>query len=147
MKILTSIALLLGFYLIIARFMPGLTMERSTKVKETGNVTEITEDSFEEFAKLNGELLVIKCWAPSCLPSYVDKLQFGNLAIELEGAAQLGLVNVDEFEKFGRVFRVERIPTFLFIRDRKVEQRVVGMQSLKDLRTLIEYRNAQYQME
>jgi thioredoxin 1 len=91
----------------------------------TREITELTTDTFDDFIK--DDKAVVDFWAPWCGPCKMMIPIFEGAAKELKDKAKFGKVNVDEEGELAQRFQVMSIPTMLFFRDGRQEDRAVGV--------------------
>jgi len=88
-------------------------------------VTELSDDSFDEFLKENS-LCVVDFWAPWCGPCRMVGPVLDQLAGEYKGEITFGKLNIDENPGKAEDYGVMSIPTIILVKDGKVVDRVVG---------------------
>jgi thioredoxin 1 len=100
----------------------------SGAMNESGqNVTRIAETQFAgEVEKATGPV-VVDFYATWCGPCKMLSPRLDKLAGEFSGKIKFVKVNVDEAQQLAGRFRVEGIPTLLFFKDGKLEDRVTGL--------------------
>ena len=86
---------------------------------------EFTDSNFEETA-LAGGVSVVDFWAEWCGPCRLIGPIIDDLAIDYEGKATIGKVNVDSNPAISLKYGVRSIPTILFIKDGEVVDKHVG---------------------
>ncbi|MGQ9543581.1 MAG: thioredoxin [Candidatus Bathyarchaeia archaeon] len=86
----------------------------------------LTDTNFEE-ATINNPRLIVDCWAPWCGPCMVIAPVIDELAKAYLGKVTFGKVNIDENPKIAQKFGIMSIPTLLFIKDRRLVDRLVGV--------------------
>ena len=91
------------------------------------NVTRIAEAQFAgEVEKATGPV-VVDFYATWCGPCKMLSPRLDKLAGEFSGKIKFVKVNVDEAQELASRFRVEGIPTLLFFKDGKLDDRVTGL--------------------
>ncbi|MHA1684849.1 MAG: thioredoxin [Candidatus Heimdallarchaeaceae archaeon] len=90
-----------------------------------GQVTELTEQNFDEFVKQKG-IVVIDCWAVWCGPCRSMEPVMKQLATEWAGKVSIGKLNVDQNPRTSMRFGISSIPNFLVFQDGKFLGNVVG---------------------
>jgi thioredoxin len=91
------------------------------------NVTRITETQFEAQVEKATSPVVVDFYAPWCGPCKVLSPSLDKLAGEFSGKIKFVKVNVDEAQKLAERFQIEGIPTLLFFKNGKLEDRVTGL--------------------
>ena len=101
-------------------------------------ITHITNQNFKEEVLQSGVPVLVDFWAPWCGPCRMLGPILDELAAEDEGKVIIAKVNVDEEMDLAARFGVVSIPTMVFFRDGKMEERLVGVQPKEKLRVLWE---------
>ncbi len=91
------------------------------------NVTRIGEAQFAAEVEQARSPVVVDFYATWCGPCRMLSPKLEKLAEELSGKIKFVKVNVDEAQELAGRFRVEGIPTLLFFKNGKVEDRVTGL--------------------
>lgn len=89
---------------------------------------QITDATFEEVVMKSEIPVVLDFWAEWCGPCRKIAPYIEELAVEFEGKAVVGKVDVDSNPDITARYRVRNIPTVLFIKDGEVVQKLVGDQ-------------------
>ena len=87
---------------------------------------EFTEENFESLAVKSDKLVMIDFWAEWCGPCRVVGPLVDELAIEYDGKALVGKVNVDLHGGIAAQFGVRNIPTIIFLKNGELVDKVVG---------------------
>ena len=98
------------------------------------NVTRIAEAQFAGEVENATSPVVVDFYATWCGPCKMLSPRLDKLAGEFSGKIKFVKVNVDEAQELAGRFRVEGIPTLLFVKNGKVEDRVTGLLSEEDLK-------------
>jgi thioredoxin 1 len=91
------------------------------------NVTRIAETQFAGEVEKGTGPVVVDFYATWCGPCKMLSPRLDKLAGEFSGKIKFVKVNVDEAQELAGRFRVEGIPTLLFMKNGKVEDRVTGL--------------------
>ncbi len=95
-------------------------------------VREFTDDNFESEVLGSDKLTIVDLWAEWCGPCKQMNPVVEQLAQEYEGRAVIGKLNVDDNPKIPMEYNVRGIPTFLFFKNGKLVDRIVGSRPKKD---------------
>lgn len=87
---------------------------------------EINKDNFEDEIKNQSGAAVLDFWGPQCGPCLALMPDVEALAKEMEGKVKFGKVNASENRRFCMSLKVMALPTFLFLKDGEVVDRLAG---------------------
>ncbi len=96
---------------------------------------ELTAQTFE--TETAAGVTVVDFWASWCGPCRMLSPIVEELAGEMSGV-KFAKVNVDEEPTLANAFRVDAIPTLVFMKDGKAVGQTVGLQGKDALRAMIE---------
>lgn len=96
---------------------------------------ELTAQTFE--TETAAGVTVVDFWASWCGPCRMLSPIVEELAGEMSGV-KFAKVNVDEEPTLANAFRVDAIPTLVFMKDGKAVGQAVGLQGKDALRAMIE---------
>ena len=89
---------------------------------------KVTNENYESLK--NGELpLVIDFWATWCGPCRMVAPIVEELAKEYDGQVTIGKGDVEEADEIAAEFGIRNIPTIVFMKDGKVQDKIVGAAS------------------
>ncbi len=87
---------------------------------------EFTDSNFEELVMNTDKPVVVDFWAEWCGPCRMIGPSIEQMAVEFEGKALVGKVNVDNSPGVAARFGIRNIPTVLFIKNGEVKDKQVG---------------------
>ena len=87
----------------------------------------LNRNNFEEVVLNSSKPVLIDFWATWCGPCRMQSPVIEELSDELEGAAVIAKLNVDENPELASQFSVMSIPTLVIIKDGKVVDRKTGV--------------------
>ena len=91
-----------------------------------GNVTVVTDDTFETLI-INAETpALVDFWATWCGPCRIIAPHVESLAEDFAGKAVVAKLDVDSNRNTAIKFGIQSIPTLLFFKGGKVVDRVIG---------------------
>lgn len=99
---------------------------------------ELTDATFESEVLNSALPVLVDFWAPWCGPCRVMAPTIDQLAKELEGKVKVAKMNVDENNKYAQQFGIMSIPTFLFFKEGKVVEQMVGIMEKDDMKSRME---------
>ena len=88
---------------------------------------EITDGNFQELVVGSDKPVMLDFWAPWCGPCRMIAPHVAEMAVEFEGKAVVGKVNVDNNPEISGMFGIRNIPTVLFIKNGKMADKQVGV--------------------
>lgn len=76
--------------------------------------------------------VLVDFWAEWCGPCKMIGPVLDQVAIDLEGVAKVGKVNVDDARELAAKYNVRSIPLLLFFKNGEVKDQIVGASVTKD---------------
>jgi thioredoxin 1 len=102
-----------------------------------GNLTELTNETFDEEVGAADVPLIVDFWAEWCGPCRMVAPVLEQIAIENAGKIRLAKLNVDDAPAVAQRFNIMSIPTLMVFQDGVAKKRIVGAkgkgQLLEDL--------------
>jgi thioredoxin 1 len=102
------------------------------------NVTELTDQTFDEIVNGSDQPVLVDFWAPWCGPCKMIAPIMEELAKEYDGKAKICKLNTDEARDSAMEFGINAIPTVILFNNGQVEQKWVGLTSKKDIAETID---------
>ncbi|MEJ5293428.1 MAG: thioredoxin [Candidatus Methanosuratincola sp.] len=114
----------------------GDEKELSSELSSEKEIT-VTDGNFENIITNTNSLVVIDFWATWCGPCMYMVPIFEKIARKYAGKAVFGRMNVDENPKVPGMLGIYGIPTFVFFKNGKEIDRMVGATSEANLEEMI----------
>lgn len=86
----------------------------------------ITDDNFKEEVLDSDKPVLIDFWAVWCGPCKMIAPIVEELAVEFEGKAKIGKLDVDSNQQSSINYGVRSIPTLLIFKDGEVKETIIG---------------------
>lgn len=99
------------------------------------NLKIVTDASFE--ADVATGVTLVDFWAEWCGPCRMMLPRLEELAVKMNGKAVVAKMNVDENPITPSGFRIMSIPTMILFKDGKPVEKIVGVQEIAALETMI----------
>ncbi|MCK9617453.1 MAG: thioredoxin [Lentimicrobiaceae bacterium] len=87
---------------------------------------ELTDSNFEEIVLKTDKPVIVDLWAEWCGPCRMVKPIIEELAVEYDGKAVIGKLDVDSNPGITARFGVRNIPTILFFKNGEIVDKQVG---------------------
>ena len=102
------------------------------------NVIILTDGNFQEEVINSSMPVFVDFWASWCGPCQMMAPIIDELAEEYAGKVKICQLNVDENSNVASQYKIMSIPTFLFFKDGKVTEQLVGAIQKPKLKTKLE---------
>ena len=103
-----------------------------------GNVTELTDATFDQTVHSSDVPVLVDFWAPWCGPCKMIAPILKEIADEYAGKAKICKLNTDDARDSAMKFGISAIPTLILFKDGQVQKKMVGLTSKKDLAAAID---------
>jgi thioredoxin 1 len=103
-----------------------------------GNITELKGADFDSQVVQAGGAAIIDFWAAWCGPCRALSPLLDQAAQEYKGKAKFFKVNIEESSELAGRFGIRSIPTLLFFKDGKVQDQIVGLVPLAQLKAAVD---------
>ena len=102
------------------------------------NVLTLTKENFEQEVLKSDVPVLVDFWASWCGPCRAVAPVIDELAVEFDGRAKVGKVNVDEEGELTAKFRIMSIPTIMLFKGGQMVEKVIGARSKQEFIKMIE---------
>lgn len=101
-----------------------------------GEIT-LTKDNFEAEVINSDKPVLVDFWAVWCGPCQALAPTIKEIAEDYEGKIKIGKVNVDEQPELAQQFGILSIPTLIYFKDGKEEDKIIGLQTKAEIETIL----------
>lgn len=106
--------------------------------KDKPKATNITLQNFNEVVSQKDTAILLDFHASWCGPCKVLGPFVDELAGDFKDRAIIGKINIDQSPQLAQQFKVRSVPTLLFIKNRKVLERINGLVPKPNLAEMME---------
>jgi thioredoxin 1 len=103
-----------------------------------GNVTELTDATFDQVVHETEGPLLVDFWAPWCGPCRMLAPIIEEVANEYTDKAKVCKINTDQARDSALEFGISAIPTVILFQGGQVQKKWVGLTSKKDITAAID---------
>jgi len=103
-----------------------------------GNVTELTDATFDDIVHNSDVPVLVDFWAPWCGPCKMMAPIIEEVADEYADKAKVCKLNTDDARDSAMEFGISAIPTVILFKGGQVQKKWVGLTSKKDFSAAIE---------
>ena len=103
-----------------------------------GNVTELTDATFDQVVHESQVPVLVDFWAPWCGPCRMLAPIVEEIANEYDGKAKVCKINTDQARDSAIEFGISAIPTVILFQGGKIQKKWVGLTSKKDMAAAID---------
>ena len=102
------------------------------------NVTEFTDQNFEEEVLKSTQPVLVDFWAEWCMPCKQLAPTIDKLATDYAGKVKVGKVDTDSNREISIKYGISAIPTVILFKNGQVAQKFVGMRNERDFKAALD---------
>lgn len=104
--------------------------ERTIMANEAQYIT-LTEENFQSEVLESTKPVLVDFWAEWCGPCQALEPVVEEVAVDFEGRAKVGKLDVDDNNSIAMKFDIRSIPTLLFFKDGEIVDQMIGITTQK----------------
>jgi thioredoxin 1 len=118
-----TLIVIFGGLFLMARYK----MKNIPVVADHSNIITLTDKNFDY--QLKNKIVLVDFWASWCAPCKMMAPVLNDVAEELTGNANVGKVNVEEYQVLAQKYQIRNIPTMILFKNGKEVNRFVGVKN------------------
>ena len=116
----------------------GSEKERTKVAKEAKYIT-LTEENFQSEVLESTQPVLVDFWAEWCGACQALEPVIQEVAVDFEGRAKVGKLDVDDHNSIAMKYDIRSIPTLLFFQDGQIVDQVTGITPKKVIAEKLDY--------
>jgi thioredoxin 1 len=121
--IIGTLIVIFGGLFLMARYK----MKNIPVVADHSNIITLTDKNFDH--QLKNKVVLVDFWASWCAPCKMMAPVLNDVSEELTGNANVGKVNVEEYQVLAQKYQIRNIPTMILFKNGKEVNRFVGVKN------------------
>lgn len=118
-----TLIVIFGGLFLMARYK----MKNIPVVADHSNIITLTDKNFDH--QLKNKVVLVDFWASWCAPCKMMAPVLNDVSEELTGNANVGKVNVEEYQALAQKYQIRNIPTMILFKNGKEVNRFVGVKN------------------
>lgn len=106
--------------------------------KDKPKATEVTLQNFNEVVMQKDTAILLDFYASWCGPCKVLGPFVDELAGDFKDRAFIGKINIDQSPQIAQQFKIKSVPTILFLKNRRVLEKINGLVPKPNLAEMVE---------
>jgi thioredoxin 1 len=102
------------------------------------NVTEFTDQNFEQEVLNSTQPVLVDFWAEWCMPCRMLAPTIDKIATEYAGKVKVGKVDTDANREISIKYGISAIPTVILFKNGQVAQKFVGLRQERDFKAALD---------
>lgn len=104
----------------------------------SGNVTEFTDQNFEEEVLKSSTPVLVDFWAEWCMPCRMLAPTIEKIANDYAGKVKVGKLDTDANRDVAAKYSISAIPTVILFKDGQVAQKFVGLRKENEFKAALD---------